>query len=85
MYYPGMMPMQPVLYLEYVTQDGRPYFYNTITKTTQWEAPPLNSMIVKAPSQKTETKQVSFFSTLNSLTSGGEKQSSGGYVRSAHY
>lgn len=32
-------PMQTPKYIEYTSSDGRPYYYNTLTKTTQWEEP----------------------------------------------
>lgn len=39
---------QPIVYVEYFTPLGTPYYYNTVTQLTQWEFPPSNSVIVKA-------------------------------------
>src|SRR5690349_6966825 len=37
---PPYPPPQPSPWIEYFTQDGRPYYYNSITQVTQWERPP---------------------------------------------
>ena len=39
---------QPVMFIEYFTPMGTPYYYNTITQTTQWELPPPTAILVKA-------------------------------------
>ena len=44
---PGMMTSQPIVFVEYFTPDGHPYYYNTISRSTQWETPPANAVVVK--------------------------------------
>ena len=76
------VPLAPALtYVEYFTSDGTPYYYNTYTKTTQWEKPIAPATIIQAPQQRPETKQPSFFHTLNSITSGEKPQSYVGVSR----
>jgi len=38
-----------MLYVEYMTSEGKPYFYNVTDKTSQWERPAEYVRIVKAP------------------------------------
>lgn len=74
--YPYMMPMQSSVayYTEHATPDGKVYYYNALTKTSQWDKPPATATIIKVQPQKVEQKQASFFSALNILTSGDNKQ-----------
>ena len=38
---------QAVVYIEYITAQGNPYYYNTVTQKTQWEVPPANAIVMK--------------------------------------
>ena len=42
-------PAPKSLYVEYGTPEGVLYYYDTYSKVTQWERPPANATIVKAP------------------------------------
>jgi len=38
---------QPVVFVEYLTSKGTPYYFNMLTRKTQWEIPPANAAVVK--------------------------------------
>lgn len=40
-----------VTYIEYISDNGTPYYYNTETKKTQWEVPLLNAIVYKHDSK----------------------------------
>ena len=78
-----MMPAQQPVFVEYISPDGKPYFYNTLTKGTQWERPPPHVTVVKAPPQpKQEPRPASFFSSLNTMTASDKPGAA--YVVSLH-
>lgn len=56
--------MQPqLIFVEYLSANGMPYYYNTLTKQTQWEHPPPTAAIVKPASQKIEPSQQAYFAS----------------------
>lgn len=38
---------QPVVFVEYFTAKGTPYYFNMLTRNVQWEIPPANAAVVK--------------------------------------
>ena len=44
---PSIPQSQTLVYIEYITAQGNPYYYNTVTHATQWEVPPANAVVVK--------------------------------------
>eukprot|EP00826_Nyctotherus_ovalis_P060044 TRINITY_DN839_c0_g3_i1.p2 TRINITY_DN839_c0_g3~~TRINITY_DN839_c0_g3_i1.p2 ORF type:complete len:166 (+),score=53.95 TRINITY_DN839_c0_g3_i1:126-623(+) len=44
---PEQLRNQPVVFVEYFSAKGTPYYYNMITRKTQWEIPPANAAVVK--------------------------------------
>ena len=73
--YSGMMQAPMPVYVEYSTVDGKPYYYNVITGTTQWEKPPPNVRYVSASGQpqRLEPRPV-LYGVPNNLAPGTEKQ-----------
>jgi hypothetical protein len=69
-YYAGLPAGSPIVFIEYFTAEGTPYYYNTFTKETQWDRPKPPAQIMPAPTSKVESRQPSFFNTLNNMASG---------------
>ena len=44
------------IFIEYYTPEGMPYYYNALTKATQWERPPPTCYIIPGPNQKIESR-----------------------------
>ena len=60
--FPGMyqspQAAQNQVFIEYFTPEGIPYYYNAITKATQWERPPPNAYLIPTPTQKLEPRPI---------------------------
>lgn len=69
-YYAGLPAGSPIVFIEYFTAEGTPYYYNTFTKDTQWERPKPPAQIMPAPTPKVESRQPSFFNTLSNMAAG---------------
>jgi len=59
-YYSHLVPSHPpleMIFIEYFTSNGVPYYYNVHTKLAQWESPPPDCYVIFNPVPRQEVRQ----------------------------